>query len=64
MRISYMSTDNSEIFREKQEGSKSYHHTYNNDAIENMKQYFRVEDDHDALLNYIKRNRIAHDREL
>jgi hypothetical protein len=37
---------------------------YDDDEIENMKQYFKVEDDHDALLNYIKKNRIPHDREL
>jgi hypothetical protein len=59
-----MSSENSEIFREKQVGDKNYHHLYDDNVMENMKHYFKVEDDHDALLNYIKKNRVAHDREL
>lgn len=34
---------------------------YDDKTIENMKQYFKVEHDSDALLKYIKGNRINHD---
>lgn len=58
-----ISTDNSEIFEKKQElRSRNYHHhLYDDETIETMKQYFKVEDSHDTLLNYIKKNRILHD---
>ncbi len=51
----------SEIFREKQEVNKNQHHVYDDKTIENMRQYFKVEHDYDALLKYIRRNRILHD---
>ena len=53
----------SEIFREKQETNRNrkHHHLYDDDTIENMKQYFKVEHDSDALLKYIRGNRINHD---
>ena len=51
----------SEIFREKQEINRKHHHVYDDEAIESMKQYFKVEHDSDALLKYIKGNRINHD---
>jgi hypothetical protein len=51
----------SEIFGEKQEINRKHHHTYDDKTIENMKQYFKVEHDSDALLKYIKGNRINHD---
>jgi hypothetical protein len=51
----------SEIFGEKQEINKKHHHVYDDKTIENMKQYFKVEHDSDALLRYIRRNRINHD---
>lgn len=51
----------SEIFREKQEINRKHHHVYDDKTIENMKQYFKVEHDSDALLKYIKGNRIDHD---
>lgn len=52
----------SEIFREKQKiNRKHHHHLYDDKTIENMKQYFKVEHDSDALLKYIKGNRISHD---
>jgi hypothetical protein len=54
----------SEIFREKQEINRKHHrhrHVYDDKTIENMKQYFKVEHDSDALLKYIKGNRISHD---
>jgi hypothetical protein len=51
----------SEIFREKQEINRKHHHDmYDDKTIENMKQYFKVEHDSDALLKYIKGNRISH----
>jgi hypothetical protein len=51
----------SEIFGEKQEINKKQHHVYDDNTIENMKQYFKVEHDSDALLKYIRGNRINHD---
>lgn len=51
----------SEIFREKQEINKNKRHVYDDKTIENMKQYFKVEHDSDALLKYIRVNRINHD---
>ena len=52
----------SEIFREKQKiNRKQHHHLYDDETIENMKQYFKVEHDSDALLKYIRGNRINHD---
>ena len=52
----------SEVFKEKQETNrKHHHHLYDDDTLENMKQYFKVEHDSDALLKYIRGNRINHD---
>jgi hypothetical protein len=51
----------SEISREKQEINRKHHHLYDDKTIESMKQYFKVEHDSDALLKYIKGNRISHD---
>ena len=54
----------SEIFGEKQEIDRKHHHhhhVYDDKTIESMKQYFKVEHDSDALLKYIKGNRIIHD---
>jgi hypothetical protein len=51
----------SEIFGEKQEIDRKRHHVYDDKTIESMKQYFKVEHDSDALLKYIKGNRIIHD---
>jgi hypothetical protein len=49
------------FFRENQDNARKRHHIYDDETIENMKQYFKVERDYDALLNYIRRNRILHD---
>lgn len=53
----------SEIFREKQEINRKHHHhhVYDDKTIESMKQYFKVEHNSDALLKYIRGNRISHD---
>lgn len=51
----------SEIFREKQEINKYQPHVYDDKTIETMKQYFKVEHDSDALLKYIRGNKINHD---
>jgi len=51
----------SKFFRENQENARKRHHIYDDKTIENMKQYFKVEHDYDALLNYIRGNRIPHD---
>jgi hypothetical protein len=57
-----MSAENPKIFKEKKEAHNSnYHHLYDDGTIDTMKQYFKVEDDHDALMSYIKENRIRHD---
>ena len=50
----------SEIFREKQEINKTSI-MHDDKTIENMKQYFKIEHDSDALLRYIRGNRINHD---
>jgi hypothetical protein len=49
------------IFGEKQEIARKHHYLYDDETIENMKQYFKVEHDYDALLKYIRGNRILHD---
>jgi hypothetical protein len=49
------------IFGEKQETARKHHYLYDDETIENMKQYFKVEHDYDALLKYIRGNRILHD---
>jgi hypothetical protein len=51
----------SEILGEKQETDRKRHHLYDDETIENMKQYFKVEHDYDALLKYIRGNRILHE---
>jgi hypothetical protein len=51
----------SRIFGEKQETARKHYHLYDDKTIENMRQYFKVEHDYDALLKYIRRNRILHD---
>ena len=56
-----MSAENPKIFREQQEARRIYHHLYDDGTIETMKQYFKVEDNHDALMSYIRENRIRHD---
>ena len=57
-----MSAGNPKIFREEQKArDRSYHHLYDDGTIETMKQYFKVEDNHDALMSYINENRIRHD---
>ena len=50
------------IFGEKQETARKHYHLYDDKTIENMGQYFKVEHDYDALLKYIRRNGIIHDR--
>ena len=56
------STMTSKIFGEKQGIDRKHpHHVYDDKTIESMKQYFKVEHDSDALLKYIKGNRIIHD---
>ena len=51
----------SEISRDKQETNRKHYHVYDDKTIENMKQYFKIEHDSDALLKYIKGNRVSHD---
>ncbi len=49
------------ILGKKQDSSRNHHHLYDDETIENMKQYFKIEHDSDALLKYIRGNRICHD---
>jgi hypothetical protein len=51
----------SSIFGRKQEIHRKHHDLYDDETIENMKQYFKVEHDYDALLKYIRGNRVLHD---
>jgi uncharacterized protein (DUF952 family) len=46
---------------EEHEARKKYPHLYDDKTIENMKQYFKLEYDYDALFKYIKANRILHE---
>jgi hypothetical protein len=55
-----ISTMSSKVFREKKEFGRN-HPLYDDKTIENMKQYFKIEHEHDVLLKYIRQNRIIHD---
>ena len=41
-----------------QETKKSYYHTFDDKSIHKMKKYFKVEDDHDTLLRYLKNRKV------
>lgn len=37
-----------------QETKKAYYHIVDDELVHKLKKYFRVEDDHDVLLKYLK----------
>jgi hypothetical protein len=41
-----------------QEIKKSYYHTFDDDSVDKMKKYFKVEEDHDVLLKYLKDRKV------
>ena len=42
-----------------QETKKSYSHTFDDDSVHNMRQYFKVEDEHhDTFLRYLKNRKV------
>ena len=40
------------------EKAKKYNHIYDDETIENMVRYYKIEDNFDSLLRYIKRHRL------
>jgi aromatic ring-opening dioxygenase catalytic subunit (LigB family) len=47
-----------EADRHDQETKKSYYHAFDDEMIEKMKKYFKVEDDHGELLRYLKKSKV------
>jgi hypothetical protein len=41
-----------------QETKKSYYHVLDDESVGAMKKYFKVEDDHDSLLRYLKNREV------
>jgi hypothetical protein len=41
-----------------QETRKSYYQLLDDEAIHQMKKYFKVEDDHETLLKYLKQSKV------
>jgi hypothetical protein len=41
-----------------QETKKAYYHKFDDDAIDGMKKYFKVEDSQDVFLRYLKNRRV------
>ncbi|HKU49146.1 MAG TPA: hypothetical protein VJP79_04290 [Nitrososphaera sp.] len=53
--------DTFEADNHDQETRKSYYHAFDDKSVENMKRYFKVEDDdhnHDAFLRYLKNRKV------
>lgn len=44
--------------------SSSSHHVYDDDTLENMIRYYKIEGNVDSLLAYIKSNRLNEDDDL
>ena len=42
----------------EQDVRKSYYHTFDDDAIDRMKKYFKVEQDHETLIRYLKDRKV------
>lgn len=52
---------NHEIFdadQHNQEIRKSYYHSFDDESVDKMKRYFKVEDDHDVFLRYLKNRKV------
>ena len=41
-----------------QETKKAYYHIVDDELVHKLKKYFKVEDDHDALLRYLKNRKV------
>jgi hypothetical protein len=41
-----------------QKTKKSYYHTFDDDSVDRMKKYFKVENNHDVLLKYLKDRKV------
>jgi hypothetical protein len=41
-----------------QETKKAYYHLLDDELVHKLRKYFRVEDDHDVLLRYLKRRKV------
>jgi hypothetical protein len=41
-----------------QETKKAYYHKFDDDAIDGMKKHFKVEENHDTFLRYLKNRRV------
>jgi hypothetical protein len=41
-----------------QETKKSYYHAFDDDSVDKMKKYFKVEEDHDTFLRYLKNRKV------
>lgn len=41
-----------------QETKKSYYHAFDDDSVDKMKKYFKVEEDHDEFLRYLKHRKV------
>lgn len=41
-----------------QETKKSYYHAFDDDSVDKMKKYFKVEEDHDEFLRYLKQRKV------
>ena len=41
-----------------QETKKSYYHTFDDESVDKMKKYFKVEEEHDAFLRYLKNRKV------
>jgi hypothetical protein len=44
--------------RHDQEIKKSYYHKFDDESVDKMKKYFKVEDDYEAFLRYLKNSKI------
>ena len=41
-----------------QETKKAYYHIFDDDSVYKLKKYFKVEDDHDVFLRYLKSRKV------
>lgn len=41
-----------------QETRKLYYHAFDDESVDKMKKYFKVEEDHDVFLRYLKNRKI------
>lgn len=41
-----------------QETKKAYYHAFDDESVDRMKKYFKVEEEHDTFLRYLKNTRV------